>query len=66
MPAVSMFRAGPDGEALMTDTVWIGAKDAAKVVVLIGGTHGIEGFTGTAVEIDCLRLIKAGLFVYPR
>lgn len=59
------FGAGPDGEALMTDTVWVGAKDAAKVVVLIGGTHGIEGFTGTAVEIDCLRLIKAGLFVIP-
>ena len=34
--------ADPDGEALFTDTVWIGPIDAAKVLVLIGGTHGVE------------------------
>ncbi|MGJ0493105.1 DUF2817 domain-containing protein [Methylobacter sp.] len=52
--------AGPEGEDLFTDTVWLGPEDASKVVVLIGGTHGIEGFAGTAVEIDHLRLIAAG------
>jgi len=57
--------AGPEGEALFTDTVWIGPEDAAKVVVLIGGTHGIEGFAGSAIEIDVLRLIAGGHIVIP-
>ncbi|MEF3076310.1 DUF2817 domain-containing protein [Methylobacter sp. Wu1] len=52
--------AGPEGEELFTDTVWLGSEEASKVAVLIGGTHGIEGFAGTAVEIDHLRLIAAG------
>jgi len=56
---------GPEGEELFTDTVWIGPEDAAKVMVLIGGTHGIEGFAGTAIEIDVLRLIAGGHVVIP-
>ena len=55
----------PEGEALFTDTVWIGAEDAGKVVVLIAGTHGIEGFAGNAIEIDILHLITDGLIVIP-
>lgn len=51
---------GPEGGELFTDTVWLGPEDASKLVVLIGGTHGIEGFAGTAVEIDHLRLIADG------
>ena len=57
--------AGPEGESLFTDTVWIGPEDAAKVVALIGGTHGIEGFAGSAIEIDVLRLIAGGQFILP-
>ena len=56
---------GPEGESLITDTVWIGSKDASRVLVLIGGTHGVEGFAGTAVQIDLLRLITAGVVVIP-
>ena len=56
---------GPDGEALFTDTVWIGSEDAEKVVVLLGGTHGVEGFVGSAVENDILRLIAGGQLIIP-
>lgn len=56
---------GPEGEALITDTVWLGQKDASRVLVLIGGTHGIEGFAGSAVQIDHLRLISEGVIVIP-
>jgi hypothetical protein len=56
---------GPEGEALYTDTVWIGPEDAAKVVVLIGGTHGVEGFAGSAIETDALRLLAGGLVIIP-
>ena len=55
----------PEGEALFTDTVWIGPEDAGKVVVLIAGTHGIEGFAGSAIELDVLNLIADGLIVIP-
>ncbi len=55
----------PEGEALFTDTVWIGPEDAAKVVVLLGGTHGIEGFAGSAIETDILRLLAGGHLVMP-
>jgi hypothetical protein len=44
----------PDGTPLTTDTAWIGAPAASRVLVIIGGTHGIEGFAGTAVLCDLL------------
>jgi hypothetical protein len=56
---------GPDGEKLVTDTVWLGSENATKVLVLIGGTHGIEGFAGTAIETDVLRLLAEGHVVIP-
>ncbi len=56
---------GPDGEQLVTDTAWIGPENASKALVLIGGTHGIEGFTGSAIQIDLLGLIAEGHVVIP-
>lgn len=51
---------GPGGCELITDTLWIGDIDAHKVVVVFGGTHGIEGFAGSAVQIDQLHLLASG------
>ncbi|MFA6051422.1 MAG: DUF2817 domain-containing protein [Methylobacter sp.] len=56
---------GPEGELLITDTVWMGPEDASRVLVLIGGTHGIEGFAGSAVQLDQLRLIAGGVVAIP-
>ncbi len=56
---------GPEGEELVTDTVWIGPEDASRVLVLLGGTHGIEGFAGSAIQIDLLGLLAEGLVVIP-
>ncbi|MGZ8188226.1 MAG: DUF2817 domain-containing protein [Methylosarcina sp.] len=55
----------PDGGPLFTDTVWLGDKEARKVIVVIGGTHGIEGFAGSAVQIDHLNLFAAGNISLP-
>jgi hypothetical protein len=46
---------GPDGEALFTDCAWIGPKAAKAVLVLVSGTHGVEGFCGSGAQIDWLR-----------
>ena len=50
-----------DGE-LTTDVAWLGPATAAHVLVTISGTHGVEGFFGSAVQIEWLRRTKnAGL-----
>jgi len=38
---------GPAGDALFTDVGRVGPADAKKLLVLISGTHGIEGFCGS-------------------
>lgn len=46
---------GPAGESLFTDSAWIGSENAANVLVVIGATHGVEGFAGSAVQLDLLH-----------
>lgn len=46
---------GPDGGVLSVDTASIGNKAARKAVILISGTHGVEGYAGSAAQIDWLR-----------
>lgn len=47
---------GPDGGELSTDVAWIGPQDADKVLVVVSGTHGVEGFCGSAAQLDlCLE-----------
>ncbi len=46
---------GPDGGDLSTDVVWFGSRDAEKVLVMVSGTHGGEGFCGSGAQIDWLR-----------
>jgi hypothetical protein len=46
---------GPDGKDLSTDLAWFGSKDAERVLVLISGTHGVEGYCGSGAQVDWLR-----------
>jgi len=46
---------GPNGEPLATDAAWLGPDDAGSVLVLLSATHGVEGFCGSAAQIDGLR-----------
>ncbi|MCA3737923.1 MAG: DUF2817 domain-containing protein [Phenylobacterium sp.] len=46
---------GPRGEPLATDIAWIGPADATRILVLISGTHGIEGYCGSGCQVDWLR-----------
>lgn len=50
---------GPDGEALSTDTAWLGPKDASRLLFAQSGTHGAEGFCGSGIETGWL---ESGLF----
>jgi hypothetical protein len=45
---------GPEGEALAADAAWFGPGDAAKVLVTVSATHGVEGFCGSGAQVDWL------------
>jgi len=46
---------GPDGGALYTDVVLLGAENASQVLVLSSATHGVEGFAGSAIQSGLLK-----------
>jgi hypothetical protein len=46
---------GPDGLLLSTDVARLGPRDAASMLVAVAGTHGVEGYVGSAAEIGWLR-----------
>ncbi|WP_237718228.1 M14 family metallopeptidase [Cupriavidus sp. BIS7] len=48
--------AGADGELLATDVVLDGPADASKLVIVISGVHGVEGYCGSAVQTGLLGL----------
>ncbi|TNE81669.1 MAG: DUF2817 domain-containing protein [Gammaproteobacteria bacterium] len=51
--------------SLVCQTAWLGPEDATRVVILIGGTHGVEGYTGTAVQVDVFQLMDSGQWLLP-
>ncbi len=51
---------GPTGEELVADVVWIGPDDAPDVVLVVSGTHGVEGLAGSALQRTLLRDLAAG------
>ncbi len=46
---------GPAGESLFTDVALIGPQDAGAVLFVGSGTHGVEGFAGSAIQTGLLR-----------
>ncbi len=46
---------GPKGEPLYTDVALIGPEDAKDILVLISGTHGVEGFGGSGIQTGLLH-----------
>ena len=56
-------RAGLDGEELAIDVARLGPDDATDVVLVVSGTHGVEGFCGSALQsrwLECLRVGPTG------
>lgn len=45
---------GPDGGELRMDTAYLGPPSPAKLLVTVSGTHGIEGFCGSACQTGVL------------
>ena len=45
---------GIDGEELAIDVATAGPADAGAVLMVVSGTHGVEGFTGSALQHEWL------------
>jgi hypothetical protein len=46
---------GAGGENLFTDVALLGPDAAPSVLVLVSGTHGVEGFCGSGIQTGLLR-----------
>ncbi len=46
---------GPDGLPLFLDTAAMGPRNAARALLLISGTHGVEGYFGSGAQNGLLR-----------
>ncbi|MBB1604807.1 M14 family metallopeptidase [Variovorax sp. UMC13] len=51
---------GPAGEALCLDVARLGPADARHVLAVGCGTHGIEGYSGSAAQTHWLRRFRPG------
>ncbi|HEB88583.1 MAG TPA: DUF2817 domain-containing protein, partial [Deltaproteobacteria bacterium] len=48
-------KADPAGRPIGTRVAWLGPEDAEQVALFVSGTHGNEGWAGSAIQIDSLR-----------
>ena len=57
---------GSEDEALATDIAIVGPVDAASLLCIISGTHGVEGFCGSGAQIALLEdpAVKAAINKY--
>ncbi|RQS14996.1 DUF2817 domain-containing protein [Burkholderia sp. Bp8998] len=46
---------GPEGETLATDVAWLGPRDARRVLAVVSGTHGVEGYYGSTCQAEWLH-----------
>jgi hypothetical protein len=46
---------GPDGKPIFLDTAMAGPRDARTALLLISGTHGVEGYFGSGAQTGLLR-----------
>lgn len=51
---------GPGGGSLTTDVAVLGPADAPAALMLVSGTHGPEGFVGSAAQVALLDAIATG------
>lgn len=49
---------GPSGEALRIIVSRVGAEDAGHVVLVTSGTHGVEGYAGSAVQTGIMGQLR--------
>lgn len=49
---------GPTGEVLTTDVALFGPADATKLLIIVSGTHGVEGFAGSGAQVAMIESLR--------
>ena len=49
---------GPAGETLATDVALFGPSNARHLLVLMSGTHGVEGFAGSGIQTSMIEGLR--------
>ncbi|MCU1357888.1 MAG: hypothetical protein JWM89_3306 [Acidimicrobiales bacterium] len=52
---------GPTGEELAIDVAWLGPADPDRVILVVSGTHGVEGYAGSMCQSRWLESNPAPL-----
>src|SRR5262245_61953501 len=50
---------GAAGEDLTTDVALLGPADASRLLIVVSGTHGAEGFCGSGIQVGWLAAAHA-------
>jgi hypothetical protein len=45
---------GPNGDDLTIDIGWFGAREPKRALLHISGTHGVEGFAGSSIQLAAI------------
>ena len=54
LDALELEACGARDELLATDIAWLGAPDAARIVLHSSGVHGVEAYAGAAIQLAAL------------
>ncbi len=61
----SLMTRGPDGETLALDFIVLGARQPTRALVVSSGTHGGEGYLGSAVQLLVAQRLLPSLVLAP-
>src|SRR5258706_438417 len=52
---------GPAGQSLSIDTAYFGPREPQRLLAIVSGTHGVEGFAGSALQRQWLHASSPSL-----
>ena len=55
LETIPLDATGPNGESLGIHIVWFGAANPRRVLLHSSGLHGVEGFAGSAIQLQLLK-----------
>jgi hypothetical protein len=57
--SIPLNAAGPNNEELTIDISWFGAPKPRRILLHSSGLHGVEGFAGSAIQLQMLQAAPA-------
>ena len=58
LETLSLDAKGPNDEGLGIDIAWFGAENPRRVILHSSGLHGVEGFAGSAIQLQFIANLR--------